>query len=105
MLDEQIVEQLKVANAGVPLTMLTAQGESIVVRPVPRPAWKRFRAAVDGGTRMNDNLELLLLDCLVYPDRQAFTTLLERKPGLAETFGHRLAREAGYAAEVDAKKL
>ena len=105
MFDEQTLDQMKAAHPGVPMTMLSAQGEAIVVRPVSRPAWKRFRAAVEGGARTNDHLELLILDCLVAPDRAGLMAMLDRKPGLAETFGHRLAREAGYAAGVEAKKL
>jgi hypothetical protein len=41
---------------------------------------------------------------VLYPDKEAFDALLEKKPGLVMTFGEKLIELAGATQEVAAKK-
>jgi hypothetical protein len=101
---EAKLKELREANPGVEFTILSAAGESIIVKPVSRMAWKQFRAAMESGAKGNDQMEILVAACTVFPDRDGVLALFERRPALAETFGNRLARDAGFNAEVEAKK-
>jgi hypothetical protein len=99
MIDPTIAAELKGKHPGA--VALTAAGETVAVVAPTRPQWKRFRSTAVDEKRRPEALEQLLRDCLVYPDQAALTAILERKPGLAETFGAEVLELAGAGAEVE----
>jgi hypothetical protein len=80
---------------------LTAGGETVVAVPPSRQTWRRFKSFVTNEQKRADAFEVLLVDCVVYPDRQGLEAILERMPALAETFGDAVAELAGAGLEVE----
>jgi hypothetical protein len=103
MIDEATVEKLKAEHGE--LHLLRASGAEVVVKPPSRAQWKRFRAYVADERRRPDAVESLLRDCVVYPDAAALDGILEKRPGLAETFGNQVVELAGASGEAEKKVL
>jgi hypothetical protein len=80
---------------------LTAAGETVVVTTPTRVKWRRFKDAISDDRKKSIAFEILLRDCVVYPDAVGLEAMLERKPGLAETFGAECAELAGAGVEVE----
>jgi hypothetical protein len=80
---------------------LSAGGESVVVVPPGRTQWRRFKKAITDDAKRADAFEILLRDCVVYPDAQGLEAILDRMPALAETFGDAVAELAGAGLEVE----
>jgi hypothetical protein len=100
MIDPAVEAEMKEKHPGS--VALTAGGETVVVVAPSRPIWKRFRTVVaSDDKRRPEGLEQLLRDCLVYPDQKALTAILDRKPGLSETFAAEVCELAGAGLEVD----
>jgi hypothetical protein len=102
-LSPEVLERLSAMN--IELHLLSADGVDIVVKRPDRPSYKRFRAMVSDQAKRADAPETLVRDCIVYPTREEFNTLLESKPALGDVFGAKLLDLAGMTAEADAKKL
>ena len=101
---EQEIEQLK-AEHGDELHLLTAGRFAVVVTPPPRHKYKRFKSAVLDPKKRDAALETLFLDCVVWPERASIDQLLERYPGMAETFGDKLLELAGVVDDAHLAKL
>ena len=102
-LDPQIVAKLKAEHPGAELTQLASKGNIIVVKSPSDGAWGAFLDAKEKvATRA---YKQLLFDCLVWPSADELTSLLDRKPGLANVFGPKLMELAGVEEEATAKKL
>jgi hypothetical protein len=80
---------------------LTAGGESVMVVPPGRSQWRRFKKAITDEAKRADAFEILLRDCVVFPDPQGLEAILDRMPALAETFGDAVAELAGAGLEVE----
>ncbi len=76
-------------------------GETIAVVPPSRAQWRRFRVVGQDEVKRVDALEMLLRDCLVYPEAAAFEALLEARPGLVETFGEQVLELAGAGVRIE----
>ena len=102
-IDPKIIEEAKAK--GDEITQFSQDGIEVLVKPPTRPQWKRFRALIADEKRRPDALEQLLRDCLVYPGLTDLDAILEKKPGLAESFGGSLVELAGLSDRVEKKVL
>ena len=98
-IDPQVFEQLKEKHPRA--VSLTAGGDTIAVAPPTRPQWRRFKAAAADERKRPDALELILRDCLLYPDPQAFESMIEKRPALVEVFAEQVLELAGAGLEVE----
>jgi hypothetical protein len=103
MIDADTIEKLKAEHGEIHL--LRASGVEVVVKAPGRAQWKRFRAYVADERRRPDAVETLLRDCVVHPDAAALDAILEKRPGLAETFGNQVVELAGASGEAEKKAL
>lgn len=109
-MDKGKIAELKAANLGIDLHLLTstqADGETIevVVRAPSRGQYKKFLAdKLDQQAKIyaNDNL---LKGILLHPPLPEFEALLERKPGMCEEFSEVVMELTGVTGEARAVKL
>ena len=74
----------------------------VIVRLPTRPEWKRFMAQ---SRKKDDNAsEVLLMCCIVHPDKSGQTALFARYPALVDSFAAKLCELAGLD-EVESEKL
>lgn len=80
-------------------------GDQIAVRPPSKSQFKRFRAAAqtDSPEKKDIAEETLVIECLVFPSREDFSALLERRPGLIIAFANAIADLAGAGGEAEKK--
>lgn len=104
--DEQL-QGLKEAQPHAALHRLThpGTGHTVVVRLPNREEWKKFRADMRHEHRADLAPEMLLVHCLVWPERAVFEATVDRYPGLVETFASGLLQAAGATGEVEKKAL
>lgn len=81
--------------------LTTKSGREIVARAPSREAWKAFQAEDNKCTRY----EMLVLDCLEFPDRAAVEKLFDEAPFLVLRFGAEIERIGGGDEQVTRKKL
>lgn len=77
--------------------------EAFYFRLPGRPELSRFAK-----TAMTDALKALhnlVMDCLLYPDRNAVTALLEKKPGLIISLGSKIQQLVGTSLDFTHRKL
>lgn len=90
------------------VTVLTHSdtGDQIAVRAPSKPQWKRFRAGAQSevADKREAAEEMLVLECLVFPSKEDFQRLLERRPGSILTFVNGVARLAGYGGTAEKKE-
>jgi len=103
ILDETTLEQLKREHGE--LTRLSAGGESVIVRNPRRVEYERFRKDTFDEKRRDKSVETLLRSVIVWPSKEEFLELLERKPGLSETFGGKVLEMVGATEQADVEKL
>lgn len=97
------IEALKAQHGDI--HELTAAGVSVIVKAPSRGAWKRFRTSAQNERNRANAVGNLLLDCLVWPDHQTFEQILEKQPGLEDTFAAEVVEIAGAAEATTRKKL
>ena len=102
-IDQKVIDELKAKHQD--LTQLSQDETDILVKPPTRPQWKRFRAFMSDERKRPDAMEQLLRDCLVYPELTELDAMLERRPGLAESFGSSVVEMAGLTDRVEKKVL
>jgi hypothetical protein len=109
VLDQATIDKLKKDNAGVELLHVSApiMGETYeaVLRTPGSGEWARFMAQNRDDARKAQSFAVLLAACRVWPDAPAFQVMLDKRPGLNETFGAKLTAAAGLAQEAEVKKL
>ena len=98
---EANIEQLKQQHGE--LHELSHAGETVIVKAPNRATWKRFRAQVIDESKRVVALEELVRSCVVHPEKAELEVMLDRKPGLVETFGKALGELAG-AGDGQAEK-
>ena len=65
----------------------------VIARLPSRPEWKRFMAQ---SRKKDENAsEILLLGCIVHPDKAGQTALFARYPALVDSFSAKLCELAG----------
>jgi hypothetical protein len=104
MLTPEIIERLKAAHPNTELHELAFADGSVVVRLPSRSEYRMFQSIVTDRS-LPEGLEYLLNTCVVHPDAAAVAALFERRPGLVNVLGNKLAGLAGSGAQVEAKKL
>jgi len=87
------------------LTQLSHEDESVIVKTPNRATWKRFRAQIMDESKRVIAFEELVRACVVHPERPALESMLDRKPGLIETFGKALSELAGAGEKAEKKAL
>lgn len=101
-----VIERVKKEHPGSELRQFSTSEGAVICKAPSRAEFKRFRTMWnDGGQQRAQAFETLLYGCAVYPDRKGLADLLDRRPGLAETFGSSLASWAGLGEEAVEKKL
>jgi hypothetical protein len=106
MTDEQIAK-LKQAHPDAELSLIKDDnsGAEVVVKTPSEPEWRRFRSMSSDENQRAMALRVLVIACVVQPPPDAFAEMLERKPGLAETFGSKLVEIAGVSLATTVTKL
>lgn len=107
-MDQTKIDELKAANPGVKLHLLTPEGingAEIVVKAPTRAQWKRFKTETQDVAKRATAIETLCLDCVVHPSRTEFEALLEKYPALAQTFAGEIGELAGAVEKVEKKEL
>lgn len=105
---EETLNRLRAAHpASVELSILTApSGESVVVRNITRGEWHRYRTKVSADERKRFDLsEQLLFSCIVHPEKMEVESILDRRPGLTETWFNGLMEVAGLSQHFEKKAL
>lgn len=101
--DKETIERLKAEYGEVYLVEVGEAG--VIVRPPTRAEYRRFRALAIDEKKRADAVERLVRDCVLWPDADGLDELLERRPALTEVIGGELLKLAGFAEEVEIKKL
>ncbi len=107
MISQEVIDQLKAANAGTSLHLLEVEEDEAIFR-MPTPGeWRRFMTISSDRSQQATAGGVLAHDCRVYPSPELFDAMLNRRPGLADSFGNKLCEVAGLVkgSEVRAKKL
>jgi hypothetical protein len=76
----------------------------IVIKRPSRGAWKSFNAMRAGKAKGITAYEQLLVDCVIPPFAESWKEMVERMPGLVDTFGSAAATFAGASAAFTVKK-
>lgn len=107
MIDKAKIDELKAANPGAKLHLLTSEEAEteFVVKPPTRAQWKRFKTEIQDPAKRASAIETLCLDCVVYPARAEFEQLLERAPGIASSLSEEIADIAGVVEKFEKKAL
>jgi hypothetical protein len=90
---------------GDDIHLLSAAGEHVVATVPSSAQFQQFKDYAADDRKRTRALETLTRACVVYPDAIAMDVLLERRPGLATSFGSKLVELAGAVEDVEAKKL
>lgn len=103
MIDEKKLEALK-AEHGDDLHILEAAGQTVVAKCPSRSEYQRFVAMSTDKKKAESALYNLASACIVYPPRDEWAAIADRRPGLPTTFASELLKIAGLVEEVEAKK-
>lgn len=107
IISETDIAALKERFPGVELNLISNEdaGMEIVARTPPKGEWDRFRTMQQDDSQAAYALRTLVLGCIVKPTAEEFRTILETRPGLAETFGARLVKIGGVSSATTHRKL
>lgn len=100
---ETDIQKLKAEHGA--LHQLDHAGEAVIVKSPNRATWKRFRSQAQDEAKRLIAMEELVRACVVHPERGELEAMLDRKPGLVESFGKVLAELAGAGTDVEKKAL
>lgn len=105
-MDAARIEELKGKNPGRELLSITVgDTEVIALVPTGKEVTQLRDMVASGGPQKGKSQELFVRNCIVDPQREALSALLDKKPFLVEKLGDELAQAAGSAEEVFVKKL
>jgi hypothetical protein len=79
--------------------------DTFVVRPPTRGEYGKFRQAIHDEGKRPYALETLARDCILYPDREQVSALLEVWPALGEKIGNKVLELGRASDEIQIKKL
>lgn len=101
-IEQEKLDALKAKHGEV--HSLEHQGVTFIVIAPNRALWRRFRTQLLDDRKRQDALEHLLRDCVVHPAKEEVDRILDRKPGLVETFGKEICELAGGGGGEAEKK-
>lgn len=96
-MDKTLIEDLKAKNQGMDLHRLVCAGLEIVVKVPGEVEWRKFQVASRDERRRLEAPTKLVYDCLVFPDAQALSAAVAKRPGLITSFAGKLVDLAGVA--------
>jgi hypothetical protein len=101
------IADLKEKYAGVELNLISNEdvGVEAIVKTPPKAEWDRFRTMQQDDTQAPFALRTLLLGCAIKPTAEEWRSILETRPGLAETVGARLVKIGGVSSATTHRKL
>lgn len=104
MADAKLVEELKTKH-GELHELSAPSGETVIVATPSKATWKRFQSQIHDERRRADAIEGLVRACIVHPANGDVELMLDRRPGLVETFGKVIVELGGAGQEVQKKAL
>jgi hypothetical protein len=102
--DKAFIAKLK-SEHGNDLRIVETDDTEIVLRPPTRVEWAAFRSMASEKDKKQYAQEDLSRACVVYPDREAFDKLLDKRPGLGDALSDICGELAIGAERIVAKKL
>lgn len=107
MLDANKLAELKAAHGDLRRLSCKVDGESFeaVVRMPGDAEFDQFQSNLWDKGKRPYAIRGMFRACCVHPEAAALDEMLRRKPGLAVTFGQKLAEYAGLADSVEEEKL
>lgn len=99
-----VYEELKRANPRAKLLVHSKLEQCVVVKPISRVEYQRFRRGSDDPAKRQAATENLVRACVVWPEKAALDQQFEDFPALHETWGTSLLRLAGLSADEDIEK-
>lgn len=79
-------EKLKSEHAGSELRKIALKsGDDVVVRSPSRPEWTRMQDESVDEKKRAAAMRAIVRSCVVFPSKEEFLVMLDRKPGLIET--------------------
>lgn len=102
--DEQLAEVMAREPSARLLSVEIPDGPEVTIlaRPIPRATFDRVQSLEGDKRRLVSSI--ILRDCLLWPERATWETLVDRYPGINDAFAGRLLRLAGAGIEADVKK-
>lgn len=77
--------------------------EFFILRTPTRDEMQRFRSYMLDDKRQAEAHDVLMSDCVVFPERAAADAIFDRKPGLPQTLGVWLTAQTGIGQLVEKK--
>ena len=103
MIDPKVIEELKAKHGEI--YRLEHLGHEVVVRLPSSPEWLRFKEMQADEGRRSKAPAQLVRDTCVFPDAQSLEVMLNKYPGLADTFAGEVAEVAGLSKKAQREKL
>jgi hypothetical protein len=99
-LTQDIIRQLKADHAGVQLHKITNAKLEFVARPPTEAEFKRWEDTVKDDPLAGAEL---VNACILWPEREPFRALCEKKPAIVISLGEKILEIAGFdkAARVE----
>lgn len=102
--NKELIAKLK-AEHGADLRIVETDDTEVVLRPPTKVEWQAFRSMSAEKEKKLYAQEDLSRACVVYPDRDTFDKLLEKRPGLGDALSDVAGELAVGAERIVAKKL
>ena len=102
---QEAIDKAKAANPGRDIMLLSAGGYEVVAKAPGTAEMNMFRDLIASEKTKPRATERLLRACVLHPSQEELGAMLEKKPGLVESFGGKLVEEAGITEEAEVKKL
>lgn len=103
-MNKEQIAKLK-AEHGQDLRLVETDDAELVLRPPTRVEWAAFRSMSADKDKRQFAQEDLVRACVVYPGREDFDKLLDRRPGLGDALSEVVGEMAVGAEKIVAKKL
>jgi len=105
-MDAATIEKTKAEHPNVEILHLTAKDGSEVLAKIPqKKEMDMFRDLASSDKTKSRSPERLLRACVLHPVQEELGMLLDRRPGLVESWVGKLLEAAGITEEAEAKKL
>lgn len=102
---QQEIESIRSANLDREIVEISL-GEDVFLATTPSyPQWRRFMKERMDDAKKSTALVTLAQDCLLWPTREAWGAMLNRRPMLGEVIGGKIVEACGGDAEAQLKKL
>lgn len=106
MLTKEVVEELKAKYADRELRKVTTKSGDVVVASPKRGDWQRMQDEVASKPdKRAETMRTLVRSCVVYPSKEEFLSMLERRPGLTETLLPIVQEMGGVEEDLQGEEL